>query len=111
MHTLPSFPSLCVMTPPFPSSYNDSATMRRKLTLAALICGVAFADDLAPGKRLFEAHCSPCHGQTGTGGHGPSLTKPKCKHGDLFKVIQFGIADTEMPGSWLLTDREVSQVE
>ena len=99
------------MTPPFPSSYNVSATMRRQLSLAALICGVALADDLAAGKRLFEAHCSPCHGQTGTGGRGPSLAKPKFKHDDLFKVIQFGIPDTEMPGAWQLTDREVSQVE
>src|SRR5260370_8643122 len=109
MHTLPSFPSLCVMTPPFPSSYNDSATMRRILALAALICGVALADDLAPGKRLFNAHCSPCHGQTGTGGRGPSLTKPKFKHDDLFKVIQVGIPDTEIPGPSQLTDPQLSK--
>jgi cytochrome c oxidase cbb3-type subunit 3 len=83
----------------------------RPLSLAALAFGIAFADDLAPGKSLFVAHCAPCHGQTGAGGRGPSLAKPKFKHDDLFKVIQFGIPDTEMPGAWQLTDREVSQVE
>ena len=85
--------------------------MRRKFSLAALVCGLAFADDTGPGKSLFAAHCAPCHGQAGAGGRGPSLAKPKLQHDDLFKVIQLGIPDTEMPGAWQLTDREVSQVE
>ena len=67
--------------------------------------------DLARGKRLFEAQCSPCHGMLGTGGKGANLARPTLKHAAtdaaLFSVIQDGIENTGMPGAWQMTDREI----
>ena len=71
-------------------------------------------DDLARGKKLYEGFCSLCHGQTGTGGKGPSLaqpTLPRAPNDDrLVDVIEQGIRGTEMPGFWQLTDNEARQV-
>lgn len=71
------------------------------------------ADDLARGKKLYEGHCSLCHGQTGTGGKGPNLAQPTLRHAPdekrLAEVIKQGIPGTEMPGAWQLTDREAHQ--
>ncbi|HUQ95308.1 MAG TPA: c-type cytochrome [Bryobacteraceae bacterium] len=70
--------------------------------------------DLVGGRKLFEGHCAVCHGQTGTGGRGPSLAEAKLKHGstadDLVNVIRNGINGTEMPGAWQMTERELKQV-
>lgn len=69
--------------------------------------------DLAVGKKIFESQCALCHGQTGTGGRGPGLNRPKLiKAPDddaLRKVISDGI-DPEMPGAWQLSKREVASV-
>jgi len=71
-------------------------------------------DDLERGKKLFQAHCALCHGQTGTGGRGPNLAQPTLAHAPddeaLAKVISEGIPGTEMPGAWQLTDREAGLV-
>jgi len=70
--------------------------------------------DFAAGKKLYESHCSLCHGQTGTGGKGPNLAQPTLRHApddqQLALVIQRGIPGKEMPGSWQLTDHEAVQV-
>lgn len=70
--------------------------------------------DLERGKKLYEGHCSLCHGQTGTGGKGPSLAQPTLRHAPddaaLAEVIKNGIPNSEMPGAWQLTGREASQV-
>jgi len=70
--------------------------------------------DLARGKQIYEGHCSLCHGQTGTGGKGPSLAQPTLHRAPdnaaLAEVIKNGIQNTEMPGAWQLTDREIWQV-
>jgi cytochrome c oxidase cbb3-type subunit 3 len=67
--------------------------------------------DLAHGKQLFEAQCSPCHGIQGTGGTGANLARPTLKHaaddGGLFSVIQDGIENTGMPRTWQMTDHEI----
>jgi cytochrome c oxidase cbb3-type subunit 3 len=72
------------------------------------------AADLARGKKLFEAQCSLCHGQTGTGGKGPSLAQPTLRHAPddqrLIQVIRDGIPNSEMPDFWQFNDREVWQV-
>lgn len=98
-----------------------------KHLLIALVCALAWSqekspdtiaqlspDDLARGKKLYEAHCSLCHGQTGTGGKGPSLAQPALRRAPdnerLAEVIKNGIENTEMPGAWQLTDREIWQV-
>lgn len=80
--------------------------------------GVAFAaqdmDGLAHGRKLYQGHCSLCHGQTGGGGKGPSLAVPTLPHAPdderLVEVIRQGIPGTEMPGAWQLTDREAGEV-
>jgi len=65
------------------------------------------------GKRLFESQCALCHGQTGGGGRGPNLHRPKLNKAaddaDLAKVISQGI-QPEMPGAWQLSPREVKSL-
>ncbi|MBL8213352.1 MAG: c-type cytochrome [Bryobacterales bacterium] len=69
--------------------------------------------DVALGKRIFDSQCTVCHGQGGTGGRGPALTKPLLPKapddGALRKVIAMGLPP-EMPGSWQLSVREVASV-
>lgn len=91
--------------------------MVRRFTLLFLACAIQNGwslDDLERGKKLFQAHCALCHGQTGTGGRGPNLAQPNLAHApdddQLAKVISEGIRGTEMPGAWQLTEREVRQV-
>lgn len=82
--------------------------MRAILLLALPAIAAAQLDD---GKRLYQGHCAPCHGVTAAGGRGPNLTQPNLKHGStddaVFKSIREGIAGTEMPPSWQMTDNEV----
>jgi cytochrome c oxidase cbb3-type subunit 3 len=81
-----------------------------------LVCSVLLQaqDDVARGKKLYEGFCSLCHGQTGTGGKGPSLAQPTLARAPddprLIQVIQQGIQGTEMPGFWQLTEHEAGQV-
>jgi putative heme-binding domain-containing protein len=69
--------------------------------------------DLPAGKKIFESQCALCHGQTGTGGRGPGLNRPKLgKAPDdeaLWQVISNGI-EPEMPGAWQLNVHEVHSV-
>ncbi len=88
-----------------------------RLAFCFLLCALQNAwsqDDLERGKKLFQAHCALCHGQTGAGGRGPNLAQPALAHApddeQLAKVISDGIPGTEMPGAWQLDDREVAQV-
>jgi putative heme-binding domain-containing protein len=71
-------------------------------------------EDLARGEKLYDGHCSLCHGQTGGGGKGPNLAQPVLRHAPtverLAEVIKEGLPGTEMPGAWQLTDREAMQV-
>jgi cytochrome c oxidase cbb3-type subunit III len=71
------------------------------------------ASDTAAGKKIFESQCALCHGQTGTGGRGPSLTRAKLAKApddeSLWKVISTGI-EPEMPGAWQLNVHEVYSV-
>jgi putative heme-binding domain-containing protein len=70
--------------------------------------------DLAVGKKLFQGHCGLCHGQTGTGGKGPSLVQPTLAHAPddkaLARVIEGGIRGTEMPGSFGFTPNELNSL-
>ena len=82
----------------------------RYLTLALISWQILYAQ---PGRRLFEAQCALCHGQTGGGGKGPSLLKPKLNKAPdqaaLEKLIENGI-EPEMPGAWTLSPKELTQV-
>lgn len=86
-----------------------------KWLLSALlaITAVAQVPDTAAGKKIFESQCALCHGQTGTGGRGPSLNRPKLARAPddeaLWKVISNGI-EPEMPGAWQLNVHEVYSV-
>jgi putative heme-binding domain-containing protein len=66
------------------------------------------------GRRLFDIHCSRCHGVGGGGGEGPALTKPVLRYAPddetLVTVIQDGIPRTAMVGSFALSDAEASDV-
>ena len=83
------------------------------LTGLLAINALAQTPDVAAGKKIFESQCALCHGQTGTGGRGPSLTRPKLARApddeSLWKVISNGI-EPEMPGAWQLNQREVYSV-
>jgi cytochrome c oxidase cbb3-type subunit III len=72
------------------------------------------ADDLAQGKRLYVGQCALCHGIEGVGGRGPALNQPTLRrakdHQALYIVIKNGVAGTEMPAAWHMTDREVWRV-
>lgn len=69
--------------------------------------------DLAAGKKLFEHQCALCHGQTGEGGRGPVLAKPRLSRAPddaaLVKVLEEGIRGTEMPSNGSMSEREVRQ--
>ncbi len=93
--------------------------MSRWLLVAVLVIDATaqtatdLAADAALGKKIFESQCALCHGQTGTGGRGPGLNRPRLTKAPddaaLRKVISEGIAP-EMPGAWQLHPREVASV-
>ncbi|MBZ5621515.1 MAG: c-type cytochrome [Acidobacteriia bacterium] len=85
-------------------------------TLAVALASQALAQtepDPAAGRKIFESQCALCHGQTGGGGRGPALSRPKlAKAPDdaaLRSVISEGIPP-DMPGAWQLHTSEVSSV-
>lgn len=65
------------------------------------------AADIEQGKRLFMGRCASCHGPAGDGGKGANLAVPKLSRASedrsLFRIIRFGVPDTEMPGSLMDT--------
>lgn len=84
------------------------------LTLAAAVVKLPGGRaDLAAGKKLYENQCALCHGQTGEGGRGPALAKPRLTRvaddEALVRVIEHGIGGTEMPGAHSMSEREVRQ--
>ena len=66
--------------------------------------------DAEIGGRLFQTHCSYCHGARGEGGRGPDITTGQFRHGgsdtELYFTIRNGIKGTEMPAV-RATDDEV----
>jgi cytochrome c oxidase cbb3-type subunit 3 len=71
-------------------------------------------DDLAQGKRIYVGQCALCHGIEGVGGRGPALNQPALRRAKddvaLYNVIKNGVAGTEMPAAWHMTEREVWRV-
>ncbi len=69
------------------------------------------AADVALGRKLYLGRCGHCHGQSGEGGRGATLSAGRLRHGssdrDLFSVIRNGIPNTEMPGTFSLPEAEV----
>jgi len=70
------------------------------------------AADIAYGKQLFQGRCAGCHGPEGNGGKGANLAVPMlgraAQDPALYRIIRYGIPDTEMPGS-LMDPRELWQ--
>ena len=66
--------------------------------------------DAVLGRQLFMGRCALCHGRDGEGGRGAALNTGQYRHGDsdreMFLTVRNGIANTEMPGTFL-TDPEV----
>ncbi|MBI3698179.1 MAG: c-type cytochrome [Acidobacteria bacterium] len=69
--------------------------------------------DVKRGQHLFQGHCAPCHGPAGEGSRGPSLARPRLPRApdeqSLFKLLRNGIEGTEMPGAWVMIDKEIWQ--
>jgi putative heme-binding domain-containing protein len=91
----------------------------RCLVAILAICGVFAQTPIEPaadtslGQRLFESQCAVCHGQTGDGGRGPNLHRPKLNRAPDDAALRKAIADgipPEMPGAWQLSPREVASV-
>jgi len=87
--------------------------MSRFCIFVAFTCTV-FAQPIDPaGKKIFDSQCALCHGQSGGGGRGPSLARPKLNKAPddaaLQRVISNGI-EPEMPGAWQLNPHEVESV-
>lgn len=87
----------------------------RRWVLGLAVSVHAFAQaqpDSAVGRAIFESQCALCHGQTGGGGRGPALTRPKLDSAPtdeaLRKLISEGQRD--MPGAWQLHPDEVASV-
>ena len=84
-------------------------------TLLTVISGLVMLQAQAPqdvelGGRLFQTHCSYCHGAQGEGGRGADLTTGRYRFGgsaaELFNTIRNGIEGSEM-GPVRATDEEV----
>jgi putative heme-binding domain-containing protein len=87
--------------------------MRWVLGVALSVCAIAQTpSDSAAGRGIFESQCALCHGQTGGGGRGPALNRPKLDKApddeSLRKLISEG--SREMPGAWQLHPDELSSV-
>jgi cytochrome c oxidase cbb3-type subunit 3 len=88
--------------------------MRRwVLGLALSACAFAQSPPVSTaGRGIFESQCALCHGQTGGGGRGPALNRPKLDKAPddeaLRKLISEGSRD--MPGAWQLHPDEVVSV-
>jgi cytochrome c oxidase cbb3-type subunit III len=66
--------------------------------------------DVQEGARLFQTHCSYCHGSFGEGGRGADLTAGIYRRGgrdpELYVSIRYGVPGSEM-GPVRVTDEEV----
>ena len=72
-------------------------------------------EDVETGERLFQIHCSRCHGIDAEGDDGPRLRRGRFRRAQsdagLFRVIAEGVADTGMPPIFRRrTDESVWQV-
>ena len=82
--------------------------------LASVLSGAAFAQSFtqaAPGKQLFDAHCTDCHGINGTGDEAPAINHAlSADDAALHKIIRDGTPDGRMPRVRRMTEEEVDQL-
>lgn len=69
--------------------------------------------DIELGQKLYAGRCAGCHGPRGDGGKGANLATPTLSRSpndlELWKVIRFGVPETEMPAH-NLTNKEIWQI-
>src|SRR5262249_17973942 len=67
-----------------------------------VLAACAVAQENAVGRKVFESQCALCHGQTGGGGRGPSLNRPKLDRAPTDETLRSLITDGygDMPGAW-----------
>ncbi len=74
----------------------------------------ATPDEITHGKRVFDVHCSRCHGLDGVGGEGPNLMRENLRRATtdeaLIEIVDDGIPGTDMPGHGSLNTREIRRV-
>jgi len=87
----------------------------RRWVLGVALAAHALAQtspEAVAGRKIFESQCALCHGQTGGGGRGPALNRPRLDRAPdddaLRKLISDGSGD--MPGAWQLHVDEVASV-
>lgn len=97
-----------------PHSPINLEPLRRTPNLLDVIRNPYTSDaDRAAGKKLFQARCTPCHGDEGRGGTAPSLVGRRLKVGDaswsLFQTLTGGMPGLGMPRI-SLPDHEIWQI-
>jgi len=97
--------SLCVFAIPYSLSSAQTEKSSSKPDAAT--------PDVAAGKRMFERHCSLCHGLDGRGGRGPNLNRAQLFRAPddtaLMAIISDGIPP-EMPEGWFFSEEEVADI-
>lgn len=74
----------------------------------------ASPEEVTHGKRIFDIHCSRCHGLDGVGGEGPNLMRENLRRSTqddaLIRIVDVGIPGTDMPSHGSLNTREIRNV-
>jgi mono/diheme cytochrome c family protein len=83
------------------------------LVLAMTVCAWSVgraADD--PGQRVYEAHCSQCHGPEGRGrgNVAPSLVPFEWSYEDALELIRHPVCDMPPVPESAVSDAEVAQI-
>ncbi len=111
---------LTAQVQPTPEGHLSPADAARELTRAGRTSSAAARKnsfeserDVQHGDRLFQAHCSYCHGAFGEGGRGADLTTGLYRLGgsdsELYTTIRNGIPGSEM-GPPRVTDDDVWRI-
>jgi putative heme-binding domain-containing protein len=82
------------------SAAPNPARPRQEFRPEPAIVAKTSPEDVAEGKKLYEANCSGCHGLDGGGGMGPSIQGLPQRVGDdaVAKIVRNGIPGTGMNG-------------
>ena len=94
----------------------QSASHMRYLAIllgVSLACAAQTQPELDAGRKLFQTHCTVCHGPQGDGGKGTNLAQPHLPRATddqaLASIITFGIPGTEMPRT-RMTQQQLASV-
>ncbi len=88
------------------------------LVMMMLACGgdrvedvLALTGDEASGEALYGSDCSGCHGESGEGGLGPSMSEVVSGHDDaaIVEITLLGLGE-DMPAHEYLSDQDVADI-